>query len=212
MILRPLLKKEKDIMNKTNITKIITSVLLALLLVGTIGLIAHFTNGFREDFKTFYVTYEGEDILSEKSKLALPRGEEHRFDVTYIFEDLDEETASKGYSVEVVSNAEKGNELAYTVDAEKITYVDGMYLTNAFQIDKQDTYFTLTLPEDISLEKVLESVYEKNVEVPNDVESTEPYLYTLLVSSYDESVIYYIDFAFHIGVTGVTLDKSEVVF
>ena len=199
-------------MNKTKIAKIITCVLLALLLVGTVGLIAHFTNGFREDFKTFYVTYEGEDILSEKSKLALPRGEELRFDVTYIFEDLEEGSGTKGYSVEFVSNVEKGKEFEYTVDGEKITYVDGMYLTNVFQIDKQDTYFTLTLPEDISLEKVLESVYEKDVEVPNDVEATEPYLYTLVVSSYDESVTYYIDFAFHIGVTGVTLDKSEVVF
>lgn len=199
-------------MNKTKIAKIITSVLLALLLVSSIGLIAHFTNGFREDFKTFYVTYKGEDILSEKSSLELPRGEEHRFDVTYIFEGLDEETEPKGYSVEIVSNVEKGNEFKYVVDGEKITYVDGMYLTNAFQIDKQDTYFTLTLPEDISLKKVLESVYEKDVEAPNDLERMEPYLYTLIVSSYDESVVYYIDFAFHIGVTGVTLDKSEVVF
>ena len=199
-------------MNKTKITKLITSILLALLLVGSIGLIAHFTNGFKEDFKTFYVTYAGKDILSEKSKLELPRGEEHRFDVTYIFEDLDEESGSKGYSVEVVSNIGKDKEFAYTVDGEKIMYVDGMYLTNAFQIEKQDTYFTLTLPKDISLEKILESVYEKDVEVPSDVEAMEPYLYTLVVTSYDESVTYYIDCAFYRGVTGVTLDKSEVVF
>ena len=199
-------------MNKTKITKMTTSILLTLLVVGSIGLIAHFTNGFKEDFKTFYVTYAGEDILSEKSKLELPRGKEHRFDVTYIFEDLDEESEPKGYSIEVVSNVEKGKEFAYTVDGEKITYVDGMYLANAFQIDKQDTYFTLTLPKDASLEKILESVYEKDVEVPNDVEATQPYLYTLVVSSYDESVKYYIDCAFYIGVTGVTLDKSEVVF
>ena len=199
-------------MNKTKITKLITSILLALLLVGSIGLIAHFTNGFKENFKTFYITYAGEDILSEKSKLELPRGEEHRFDVTYIFEDLDEESEPKEYSVEVVSNVGKGKEFSYTVDGEKIMYVDGMYLTNAFEIDKQDTYFTLTLPKDISLEKILESVYEKDVEVPNDMETTEPYLYTLVVSSYDESVVYYIDCAFYIGVTGVTLNKSEVVF
>ena len=78
-------------MNKTKTIKIITYVLLALLLVGTIGLLARFTNGFKEDFKTFYITYAGEDILSEKSNLELSRGEEHRFDVRYIFEDLDEE-------------------------------------------------------------------------------------------------------------------------
>ena len=199
-------------MKKTKITILITSILLALLLVGTVGLIAHFTNGFKENFKTFYITYAGEDILSEKSKLDLPRGEEHRFDVTYIFEDLDEESEPKEYSIEVVSNVGKGKEFAYIVDGEKIMYVDGMYLTNAFEIDKQDTYFTLTLPKDISLEKILESVYEKDVEVSSDVETMEPYLYTLVVTSYDESVTYYIDCAFYIGVTGVTLDKSKVVF
>ena len=199
-------------MNKAKITKIITSVLLALLLLGTVGLIAHFMNGFREDFKTFYVTYEGEDILSEKSSLELPRGEEHRFDVTYIFEDLDEATEPKGYSVEVVSNVEKGNEFEYTVDGEKITYMDGMYLTKAFQIDKQDTYFTLTLPEDISLEKVLESVYGKDVEAPKDEACEDPYLYTLVVTSYDESVRYYIDFALDAKVSKVQLYPSEVVF
>ena len=199
-------------MNKTKTMKIITYVLLALLLVGTIGLLARFTNGFKEDFKTFYITYAGEDILSEKSNLELSRGEEHHFDVRYIFENLDAEAEMKGYGVDVVSNVEKGKEFAYTVDGEKITYVDGMYLTKAFQIDKQATYFTLTLPEEISLEKVLESVYEKDVEVLNNVEATEPYLYTLVVSSYDESVTYHIDFSFYIGVTGVTLDKSEVVF
>ena len=199
-------------MNKTKITRLITSILLTLLLVGSIGLIAHFTNGVKENFKTFYITYAGEDILSEKSKLDLPRGEEHRFDVTYIFVDLDEESEPKEYSVEVVSNVGRGKEFAYTVDGEKIMYVDGMYLTNAFQIDKQDTYFTLTLPKDISLEKILDSVYEKDVEVPSDVEAMEPYLYTLVVTSYVESVTYYIDCAFYISVTGVTLDKSEVVF
>ena len=50
------------------------------------------------------------------------------------------------------------------------------------------------------------------MEVLNNVEATEPYLYTRVVSSYDESVTYHMDFAFYIGVTGVTLDKSEVVF
>ena len=59
-------------MNKTKITKLITSILLALLLVGSIGLIAHFTNGFKENFKTFYVTYAGEDILSEKVSWSFP--------------------------------------------------------------------------------------------------------------------------------------------
>ena len=199
-------------MNKTNITKIISSALLLLVLVGVIGVISHFTNGFKEDFKTFYVTYAGEGIMSTNSKVILPRGEEHRFDVTYIFEDLDEEAEPKDYHVEIVSNVEKGNEFAYTVDGGKVTYVDGMYLTKAFKLDKQDRYFTLTLPENISLEKVLESVYGKEVETPKDEDCADPYLYTLVVTSYDESVRYYIDFSLDSQVTKIQLYPNKVVF
>ena len=199
-------------MNKTKTMKIITYVLLALLLVGTIGLLARFTNGFKEDFKTFYVTYAGEEIMSEKSKTVLSCGKEHRFDVTYVFEDLDEDAEPKSYYVEIVSNAEKGKEIEYTVDGIKRTYEDGMYLTKAFTIEKEATYFIIRISEDMSLEKVLESVYGKDVEAPRDMDCADPYLYTLVVTSYDESVRYYIDFAFGVGVKGITLNTNEVVF
>lgn len=45
-------------MGKT-VAKIIAYVLAALVLVTVVGLIYKFTNGFNEDFKTFYVEYDG---------------------------------------------------------------------------------------------------------------------------------------------------------
>ena len=41
-------------------TKIITYILLVLAVITVIGVIARFTNGFTSDFKTFYVTVDGE--------------------------------------------------------------------------------------------------------------------------------------------------------
>ena len=199
-------------MNKINITKIISSILLLMLFVGALGMISHFTNGFKEEFKTFYVTYAGEDILSEKSTLKLPRGEEHRFEVTYMFEGLEEELETKEYYVEIISNVEKGKEFEYTIDGEKIAYVDGMYLTKAFQIDIQDRYFIITIPKDLSLEKVLESIHERDMEVPKDEELPSLYLYTLVITSYDETVRYYIDFALDAEAIKIQLYPSEVVF
>ena len=196
---------------KTTIT-VLSSVLVLLLFVMVFGLISHFTNGFKEDFKTFYVSYAGTDIMSEKSKTVLACGEEHRFDVTYVFEGLDEDAETKSYQVEIVSNVEKGQEITYTVDGETMRYEDGMYLTKAFTIEKEDRHFIIRLPEDTSLEKVLEGVYGKEVEVPGNADYVDQYLYTLVVSSYDESVRYYIDFAFGMGVESVTLNTSEVVF
>jgi hypothetical protein len=39
------------------IAKLIGYVLVVLLLVGSVGLVYKFTNGFNEDFKTFYIEY-----------------------------------------------------------------------------------------------------------------------------------------------------------
>ena len=47
--------------NKT--IRILTYVLLGLLVVGVIGFVAYFTNGFKSDFKTFYINVDGKDIM-----------------------------------------------------------------------------------------------------------------------------------------------------
>ena len=51
--------------------KVIGVILVLLLLAGIVAVIYRFTNGFNEDFKTFYVEYDGEQILTADSKLHL---------------------------------------------------------------------------------------------------------------------------------------------
>lgn len=199
-------------MNKKNITKAITSVLLLLLLVGVIGIIAHFTNGFKEDFKTFYVTYADEDIMSTNSKLNLPRGDDYRFDVTYTFEFVDENEKSQDYNVKIVSNVDEGNEFTFTVDGETKKYTDGMDLSKAFSLKKQDTYFVFTIPEKATLQSILHSIYGGTVVAPDLSDFENSYLFSLVVSSYDESVTYNIDFSLGEEVTKIQLYPNEVVF
>ena len=45
--------------------KVIGVILVLLLLAGIVAVIYRFTNGFNEDFKTFYVEYDGEQILKQ---------------------------------------------------------------------------------------------------------------------------------------------------
>lgn len=54
--------------------KVIGVILVLALLAGIVAVIYRFTNGFNEDFKTFYVEYDGEQILTADSKLHLVRG------------------------------------------------------------------------------------------------------------------------------------------
>ena len=47
--------------------KVIGVILVLLLLAGIVAVIYRFTNGFNEDFKTFYVEYDGEQILRRRA-------------------------------------------------------------------------------------------------------------------------------------------------
>lgn len=199
-------------MKKTSkISQAISSLLLLLVLFGVFGLLFTFTNGFKEDFKTFYVSYNGQDIFATESKLDLARDQEHRFDVTYTFEFLDEgEEVNTDYSVKIVPNADQ--DFTFTVDGENVKYSSVGELTSVFNLQKYDMYFTLSLDGGMSLEKVLEAVYGKDVTAPEEGEYPDPYLYTLVVTSYDGSVTYYIDMNFGEATLGVKLDPNEVVF
>ena len=189
--------------------KVIGVILVLLLLAGIVAVIYRFTNGFNEDFKTFYVEYDGEQILTADSKLHLVEGQTPRFDVKYTFDAENAET--KDYNVKVIPNAER--DFDFTVDGERLLYSKEGDMTAAFGLNKQDTYFELVLPEDFTLQYALRSCYPgKEVIVPEEAEQGNPYPYTLVVSSYNESVTYNIRLSVGAEFTGVTLDPSQIIF
>ena len=189
--------------------KVIGIILVLLLVAGLVAVIYKFTNGFNEDFKTFYVEYDGEQILSENSAMTFTEGKTHRFDVKYTFDTG--QTEARDYSVEIVPNVEKDFE--YTVDGETYLYSKAGDLSAAFALNKQDSYFAITLREDMTIQSVLETVYPgQQVEVPETAADENPFPYTLIVSSYNGNVSYRIAFDLGTDVTGITLDPSQIIF
>ena len=189
--------------------KVIGIILVLLLVAGLVAVIYKFTNGFNEDFKTFYVEYEGKQILAQNSELALEPGKTYRFDVKYTFDTQQSET--KDYSVEIVPNAEQDFE--YTVDGETYLYSKAGDLSAAFSLKKQKSYFEITLREDMTIQSVLETVYPgQQVEVPGTAADENPFPYALIVSSYNGNVSYRIAFNLGADVTGITLDPSQIIF
>ena len=200
-------------MKKKKVSELISSLLIFLLCIGILGVFFRFSNGFEEEFKSFYVTYDGKAIFATESELYFSHGKDYRFDVKYTFEFSGyDETETKGYSVKIVPNVEDKTDFMFMVDGEEYLYSNVTDLTKGFEIDKQDSYFVLSITDSMSLESVLEMVYGKDVEFSTGVSRPSGYLYTLMISSYDESVMYYIDFAFSLGATGIKLDINEVVF
>ena len=191
------------------IAKIIGVILVLLVVTGLVAIIYKFTNGFNEEFKTFYVDYGGEQILSADSNLALAKNETHRFDVKYTFDTPQSDV--KGYSVEIMPNAER--DFDFTVDGERYLYSKQDDMSAAFGLKKSDTYFELTIPQDFSLEYALQSCYPgKEVIVPEEAISANEYPYMLVVSSYNGNIVYHIALSVGTEVTGVTLDPSQIIF
>ena len=189
--------------------KIIGIILVLLLLAGLVAIIYRFTNGFNEDFKTFYVEYGGEQILTTESEMHLVSGNTHRFEVKYTFDT--ENTEPKGYNVKVVPNAQR--DFDFTVDGERYLYSKQGDMTAAFGLKKSDTYFELVIPEDFSLEYALQSCYPgKEVVVLEEAADANAYPYMLVVSSYNDSVVYHIALSVGAEVTGVTLDPDHIIF
>ena len=54
-------------MANSALVKVITWGLILLIAVTAVGAIAYFTDGFTTDFKTFYVTVDGKDIMTSAS-------------------------------------------------------------------------------------------------------------------------------------------------
>lgn len=196
-------------MGKT-VAKIIAYILVALVLAGIVGLIYKFTNGFNEDFKTFYVEYKDKQILTAESKLILEKPQTHIFTVKYTFDN--DKSEPKDYKVKIVPNVAR--DFDYTVNDEKYLFSKTGDLTAAFGLKKEKTHFSLTFDEDFDLQKALQSLNGgNNVNVPDDAETNNPYPFRLTVSSYNEKVIYHIDLKIvNAVITDITLNPSEIIF
>ena len=208
--------------NTTNtLVKVIVAVLAVALIAGIIGIIYKYTNGFNEDFKTFYVEYDGEQILTAETNKVFEPNVTHRFDVKYTFDSDDAEP--KDFSVKVVPYCTKDFE--FTVDEKQYVYSKAKELTTAFDIKKFETYFELTLSDEQSLRNVLSSIYDSTaIVVPSDLDETNKYLYSLAISSYNGKVQYNIRFCIDgvsnngkpvtggFDITDVTLNPDGIVF
>lgn len=204
-----------------NVIKILLSLLAVALIAGGIALIYKYTNGFNEDFKTFYVEHNGEQILTSDGKQTFEPNKPYRYDVKYTFDSDD--AKPKDYTVKILPYC--AVDFDFTVGNKMYRYSKAKELTSVFQIDKHETYFTLTVTSEQSLRNVIRSVYgSQEVIVPTDVDETNEYLYSLVISSYNGKVNYNIRFKIDgvinngepvtggFDITEITLDPTEIVF
>ena len=191
--------------------KFLTYIALLLFVVAIIGFIAVFTNGFTSDFKTFYVKNGKQLYTQDSGEYPLSTDEELRFDVKYTFDMFSRNDTPKGYTVKVVSNATDDTAFAYSVCGNTAVYANGLDLSAAFGLKTYDTYFTMSIPSDISMQSVLTAAYDGETVTVEDIDLTKNCYFTLVITAYNNESTVRINFTPYTKVTSVEFEKEGII-
>lgn len=192
----------------TKTTKIITYIAIVLAVITVIGVVAHFTNGFTSDFKTFYVTVDGKDVMTSAGGYRVTTSKPLEVDVKYTFGALNNKV-DKGYSLKIIPNNIPDKDFTYTVDGEMKYFQSETDLSDGFEIDKGEKSFRIK-PKGETISEVLSAVYGKSI---TDCESKGyTNMFTVIVTSYNGEASVKLNFSLAIRVAGITLDKEAILF
>ena len=191
----------------TKTTKIITYIAIVLAVITVIGVVAHFTNGFTSDFKTFYVTVGGKDVMTSAGGYRVTTSKPLDVEVKYTFNFATDET--KDYSVKIVPNKIENSDFTYTVDGERKSFQSETDLSDGFEIDKGEKSFKIK-PKGETIAEVLSAVYGKEVTDCENKGYTD--MFTIIVTSYNGEASVKLNFSLASRVTGITLDREAILF
>lgn len=187
--------------------KIVAVILAVLVLAGVVGVIVRFTGGFTSDFKTFYVTVDGKDVMSSAGGFDATLEKPLKVDVKYAFNSLGGDIS--GYSVKVVLHAVEGKDFDFTLDGQAYSFQAETNLTGGFDIEYGEESFAVT-PKG-GVDDVLKGVYPNN-EIGDCEGKGYADMYSLVITSYNGEATVTVHFSAYEEVCEITLDKEVIVF
>lgn len=187
--------------------KIVAVILAVLVLAGVVGVIVRFTGGFTSDFKTFYVTVDGKDVMSSAGGFDATPEKPLKVDVKYAFNSLGGDIS--GYSVKVVPHAVEGKDFDFTLDGQAYSFQAETNLTGGFDIEYGEESFTVT--PNGGVDDVLKGVYPNN-EIGDCEGKGYADMYSLVITSYNGEATVTVHFSAYEEVYAITLDKEVIVF
>ena len=177
-----------------------------LVIVMVIGFFAYFTNGFSEDYKGFYITVNGERVLSAKGGLCLEAGTPVEVEVKYALASVGDKKT--GYSVRIVPNAKY--DFDFTLDGEAMSFGSIEDFTTAFVITKEESSFRIETKG--SLQKTLEALFPGKTVEFDAFGLEEKDMFTMEITSYNEKDTVLVHFRVLRGDLEVTVDPGVIVF
>ena len=159
------------------------------------------TDGFSREY---YVAHGGSVYTAEARQVVLDSGESQSFTVGRLLPSADGEI---GYEVTVTPNAEEN--FTFTADGNAMAYRSIGDLTEYFGIVMAEEVFTVNIPEEFTMQRLLEQVYEgSEIEVP-ELKSADYFLLKVTFSNGEETEIY---FRIYAEAEGITLGPPHIIF
>ena len=183
--------------------KVVAWLVAVLLIVCVVFVGVYF--GLQSQGKTFYVEYGGQRYLgnADGGSLWLAPSDKHEFSVKSLT------GGEVDYSVRVTSNREKN--FRFTVGTEMYRlYNDNAELddySDMFGLEVSSTGFSLTIPQDMDVENVLEQRYGGSI-TPMDYDITEYTDYFAITVTVDNSTVV---LPFNSDPMQVSLDCSQFI-
>jgi hypothetical protein len=144
-------------MKKTSaaITAIVYISLLAVA-VGVIVLVLAFVNNGQ---KNFYVQYGNEKISYKAENVELPKNATTLFYCKNVLGVTDEQAKANNFTVRIEPNQKLIADFDFTVDGKTKGFYGNLDLTQGLTIVKGEGYFSVYLPEELTLHQLLQACY-----------------------------------------------------
>ena len=186
------------------IGKIITYILVVLLILGIAGGISYFV--LRKQGITYYVEYGGEKYLadSDGGSLYLPPSDKPQ---TFAVKSLT--GGEVNFDVKITSNSANNFTFVYDGEPHKFYGTDEEQndYSEVFGVEKSADGFTLSIPENFTVEKVIETKYGGDIEIQGDLNHN--LCYFVITVSVDKTTV---NLWFNFTELTITLDPPSIIF
>ena len=185
--------------------KIIAWVVIVLVLVGSVGAIVYFAGGSQSGYKSFYLTVNGDKVMTSakgyEATIAAPLSVEVKYS-------LEDDTAGD-YTVKIVPNQLSGKDFDFTLDDDVYSFQAEKDLTAGFQIDKNGNTFTVTPKGTVN--DVMAAIYPTYAVGDISMNAYEN-MFLLVVSTEDGEQSVSVAFSIPEDLSGIILDPPHIEF
>ena len=193
-----------NIVKNILVVGIVLAVIVAI--TGIVLAVIELTNGFTTDFKSFILKHN-EEYITNDTDLSLYEGNKNSFVTTYVFEG---DVGSTAFTADVVFNENNDFTFIHGVEQDNFSDID---ISSFYTITKGDEGFTLVINTFDLLDK-LKKLYPNEEVTLTEGTVIDPYeksYFNLVVSSYNEKIVYCIDLFELQNVENIAINPGSTV-